>query len=312
MEWWMTTWDGARRLLPEPTAWRLDYGLGEPCDRFWVRAPWEAGQEQLLADGTRMEVRDDGGAVVFRGVLDETACAWSAGGRTVELSGRGMQALLLDNEAEAADHGRATWETILRGYVRPYGIDAAAGAALPPVDGFSVPSGRSCWGVVVDFCRYHGGVVPWFDRGGTLRLGLPDGAAIALDEDAPVTELVLRQKRYGVLSQVVVKDVAGRTRQVVRDEDRVRRGFCAGRVLLLPRKTGHQARRYRAQYQLDRSGEALRTVEVTLPLGFAAWPGDPVQLTRAGAGFNGRYRVAESCVRLDGTGLTTRLTLQTG
>ncbi len=308
-EWTMTTYDGRKLALPVPLAWKLDYGLGSPCDSFWGKFLWAAGGEDALADGTRLTVTWEG-ETVFTGVVDECRCCWSAQGAVAEISGRGMQALLLDNQAEAADYGMATLGEILRGYVTPYGIQMGAPAALPGVAGFSVSSGQSCWGVVYDFARYHGGVAPRFDRAGRLVLApFPDGKPLVLDETAPVTEAVWQVKRYGVLSQVTVKDVSGWGRQVVENPTFRRRGGQCSRVLLLPRKTGFQARRYNGQFQLDRSAADLYQAEVTVSLPFAAWPGDLVRLTRAGWSRNGLYRVRESRVTLDEGGCATTLIL---
>ena len=81
------------------------------------------------------------------------------------------------------------------------------------------------------------------------------------------------------------------------------------RVLLLPRDTGYQARRYRAQFQLDRSAAERKTAAVTVALPFAAWPGDLVQLTLPGWIVSGRWRVQESQVTLGVRGCATKLTL---
>lgn len=74
---------------------------------------------------------EHGGERVFTGVVDECQVEQSGNGSVLELSGRGMAALLLDNEALGQDYGTATLEDILRDHVRPYGIQAAAGAKLP-------------------------------------------------------------------------------------------------------------------------------------------------------------------------------------
>lgn len=308
-EWRLIGYDGAEYLLPTPVAWQLDYGLGSPCDSFWVKVLWSAGQEDKLADGVRVQVREDG-ALRFVGVVDECQCQWSPAGCTAELTGRGLQALLLDNQAEAADYGQATLDEILRRYVSPYGIALEQRVALPPVWGFSVASGSSCWAVVYEFARYYGGVTPRFTREGKLALHpWPSAQPVELGTDAPVTKVVRRDKRYGVLSQVTVKDVTGWTRQTAVNADFQRRGGQCSRVILLPKNTGYQARRYQAQFQLDRSAAELLEIEVTVALPFAAWPGDLVKLTRAGWSGNGIYRVRESRVTLGEAGYETRLVL---
>lgn len=117
-----------------------------------------------------------------------------------------------------------------------------------------------------------------------------------------VTRMVPRDQRYGVLSQVTVKDVTGWTRQTEFNEDFRRRGGQCSRVILLPKDTGFQARRYQAKFQLDRSAAERLVIEVTVALPFAAWPGDLVRLTRTGWSGNGTYRVRESRVCPGGTG----------
>ncbi len=308
-EWNMTTYDGRTFVLPAPLGWRLEYGLGNPCDGFWVRLAWTAGQEDVLADGVRMTVTRDG-QTLFVGVVDECRCQWSETGAVAEISGRGMQALLLDNQAEAADYGVATLEEILRNYVTPFGIETAERSPMPAVAGFSVASGSSCWGVVYDFARYHGGVTPRFDPFGRLVLsGWKEGTPVRLGAEAPVKRAVWREKRYGVLSQVTVKDVSGWGRQTVVNEAFQRRGGRCSRVMVVPRKTGFQARRYRGTFQLDRSAAELTEVEVTVAIPFAAWPGDLVELAMEGWKKNGVYRVKESRVEESDGGVTTTLVL---
>lgn len=304
--WTLTCYDGRTYPLPTPLAWRLEYGVGDPCDSFWVKTLWTEGEEAILADLTRLQVTQ-GGETLFLGVVDECETCWGPEGCTATFSGRGMQALLLDNQAEAADFGLATWEAILARYVSPYGIALDRGVSLPAAAGFSVASGSSCWKVVYDFARYHGGVTPRFTRAGKLALHpWEDGVPLVLDGGAPVTRVVRREQRYGVLSQVTVKDVSGWTRQTVVNETFRARGGQCSRVLLLPRKTGYQARRYQAQFQLDRSAAQLQTAEVTVALPFAAWPGDLVDLEGWGGG---SWRVRESKVTLGEGGYETTLVL---
>lgn len=308
-EFLMKTWNGKVLTLPTPVAWRLDYGLGSPCDSFWVKVLWADGDEDRLADGYRMTVREKG-ETVFTGVVDECVCSWSDQGCTAEISGRGMQALLLDNQAEAADFGQATLGEILGRYVTPYGISLDRSVSLPAVWGFSVASGSSCWKVLYQFARYHGGVTPRFDRLGRLVLhGWEDERTVTVGKDAPVTRLALREKRYGVLSRVTVKDVSGWERSTAVDRDFEKRGGRAARVILVPKNTGFQARRYNAWFQLERSRAKARQIEVTLASAFTAWPGDLVKLVRSGWSRNGIYRVQESRVTLGEKGVETTLTL---
>ena len=303
--WTLTCYDGRTYPLPTPLAWRLEYGVGDPCDSFWVKTLWTEGEEAILADLTRLQVTREG-ETLFMGVVDECETCWGPEGCTATFSGRGMQALLLDNQAEAATSARLLWEAILARY-EPSGIalDQGKPGELAGGAGFSGPQEQLLEGGL-RLARYHGGVTPRFTWRGRALHPWEDGAPLVLDGGAPVTRVVRRDQRYGVLSQVTVKDVSGWTRQTVVNETFRACGGQCSRVLLLPRKTGYQARRYQAQFQLDRSAAQLQTAEVTVALPFAAWPGDLLDLEGWGGG---RWRVRESKVTLGEGGYETTLVL---
>jgi hypothetical protein len=164
--------------------------------------------------------------------------------------------------------------------------------------------------VVYEFARYYAGVTPRFDREGHLCLGdWTDGAPAAVEDLGPVTEVVFREDRYGVLSQVTVKDATGWTSQTETNQDFIDRGGRCSRVIQMPKTTGYQARRYNAQFQLARSAAEEKQIQVTVAASFAAWPGDLVSLTQMGEGLNGTYRVQETAVCLDQGGCATTLVL---
>ena len=130
-----------------------------------------------------------------------------------------------------------------------------------------------------------------------------------LDEDAAVLELAWKEKRYGVLSEVLVRDKTRDQVQRVVHSGYARRGGQCRRVLTMPGRSGYQAMRYRGEFQLQRSQAERSRLELTVPQRFFAWPGDLVRLDRTGLGCNGVYRVLEAAVELDGQGGRTRLVL---
>ena len=301
---------GRSWALPAPTAWRMEFTAGTPCDSFWLRCPWEAGQDSSPADWVRFTA-DHEGERVFTGVVDECQLAQTnGGGSTLEVSGRGMAALLLDNEALGQDYLTATQADILRDHVTPYGVETAPGARLPAVSQFSVAAGSSEWSVVYQFARYYGGVAPRFDRRGRLLLtGWQDTREIVVDDRSRVTELVCRDKRYGVLSQVLVRDRYSGAVQAVENGSFRAGGGRARRVITMPGRGTYQAMRYTGQFQLDKSAAELARQEVTLADPFCAWPGDLVRLQREGWDRNGRFRVVRAVSGMDMDGYWTRLEL---
>ncbi len=161
---------GVRWALPPAESWQMDYTAGVPCDSFWLRCPWD-GENPTKPEDWVMFQGEREGERVFTGVVDECEVTITSAGRMLELSGRGMAARLLDNEALSQDYLSATQADILRDHVTPYGVEAAPGGQLPAVSQFSVSTGSSEWSVVYDFARYYGGVSPPLQ---------PDGPAGAL------------------------------------------------------------------------------------------------------------------------------------
>ncbi len=300
---------GGRWTLPNPTAWRLEFTAGSPCDSFWFRCPWEAGNTADPSAWTRFQA-EHGGERVFTGVVDECQVSLDSGGGELELSGRGMAALLLDNEALGQDYGTATLADILRDHVTPYGIETAPGASLPAVSRFSVSTGSSEWSVVYEFARYYGGVAPRFDRLGRLVLtGWEDGKEVLVGDGAPVTSLVCRDKRYGVLSRILVRDRYSGAVQEVANREFLDRGGQARRIMTMPGRSNYKTMRYSGQFQVDKSAAALETQEVTVGQAFCAWPGDLVRVQRSGWGRCGLYRAVRVTVGMDRRGYWSRLEL---
>ena len=301
-------WDGTDRALPPCLSWRLAYGPGVPCDSFLLTCPWEPGGE-TFERGMEVVLTYQG-AVCFRGLVDEVEHRISERGGEMELAGRGMAARLLDNEALPAEYQVATTADILRDHVEPYGIQVAEAGDLPPVSGFSISSGESEWSALYQFARYYGGVSPRFDREGRLYLTpFPDREALVVDGTVAVARLCWRERRYGVLSQVLVRD---RTTLAVEPVDNApfqAQGGLRRQVLTMPGKSSYQAMRYSGTFQIDRSRAEQREVELTVPALFFAWPGDLVRLERPGWGCNGLWRVREAVVTAGDAGGETALVL---
>ena len=309
MECHVTMGDGAVLQLPTVIEWTFRYGMGTPCDSFEAVCLWEMGRELELEGACRFYA-DHEGERVFTGVVDEYACAMDSQGSRLELSGRGMAALLLDNEAMPAEYQQATWADIRADHVAPYGIETVGGGGLEPVRTFHVTSGVSEWSVVEEYLRYYNGLTPRFDRQGRLVAQPPeDGAALLVDDRAAVSALEYRHDRYGVLSQVVVRQRTAGGSQTVTDEAFAAQGGRARRVVSVPNTTGTAAMRYTAQYQLQASRSGRRRCTLTMAGGFLAQPGQLVQVARTGFGANGLYRAAQVQVTCGREGLYTRMEL---
>ena len=303
------TYEGKVFLMPTPLAWKFEYACGVPCDSFWIEVPWQKGEEEIYRKAVRFTAQE-AGEVVFTGVIDETEWTRDRRGSRVTLSGRSLAALLLDNESEAADYETATLADILAHHVTPYGIESLRDGEVPPCQNFRVASGSSQWQVVYDFVRYHGKIQPRFDREGRLVLTpFGDETVKVLDDTVPVTSFVGREKRYGVLSEILVRDKKRQTEERVVNEEFAAQGGQTRRILTMTGSPGQRAMRYSGQYQLDKSETGRRRLELTVPALFFVWPGELIQLSRADCGDNGIWRVLETIVTQDADGGRTQLLL---
>ena len=292
---YLLTAQGDRLDLPPFLSWKLKRTGSVPCDSFEAECPWAE------EDGTRR----------FTGVLDEYRLAWDDRGGVLSLSGRGLAALLLDNEALGQDYQVATLADILRDHVEPYGIPLGSMGSLPAVPGFSVSTGQSEWQTLYNFARYHGGVQPRFDVFGALSVGGAEvGRTAMVDDRTGVTSLSLRDKRYGVRSEIVVLDRGSREPRQVRNDGFLSQGGSCRRVMTMPAKSAYEAMRYSGQFQLDRSAEERFRLEFTVPGSYFCEPGDRVSLCLTHPAIAGTWLVEETEASMDSGGTRTKVTLR--
>lgn len=306
----LITGSGERKKIPVLLEWELEYGCGTPCDSFRIVCLWNGADHTLPAEAARFEAfhKDE---LVFTGVVDECDVSLSAQGCRLEVNGRGLAALLLDNEAQGTDYDLATIQDILDAHVRPHGIQVGALAQFPAVAQFSVAHGSSEWSVLYQFARYHGGVTPRFDRQGRLLLThWPDTASGVIHNRIPVTQLRVKNRLYGVLSEIWVREAgnAPSVQRIINEPFKAQGGACR-RMFTMPGKSNYQAMRYQGEYQLKKSEQDRLRLELEVALPFCVWPGEIIRLDRSGWGYNGLWRIALSSVSMDSRGYRTRLEL---
>ena len=282
--------------LPMLLRWNITYTGGVPCDSYGVTCVYDRTMAEPLhlAAGFLALGKDD--QVLLRGIVDEYAVELSPEGLTVTICGRGYAARLLDNESRPVTYQGATLEEIVRCHVTPYGITAAEIAPVSATSVYTVASGTSQWKALESFCRTYGGFAPRFRRDGLL-VAAPerdDGRRIVIGADSPVLSCTLREDHYGVLTEVLVIDKTRNVSYSVKNQDMIDRGGQCRRVVYTPGQSTWAAMRYTGEYQIRRSREEERTIEVELAGCFLAFPGDVVRLRLEALGIDGEYRVAEA------------------
>ncbi len=304
----LTTWDGKSYRLPILLSWTLTYTAGVPCDSMTACCPYDDSMADVLPAATRFTASQDG-EIMLRGVIDAYEISLSGQGLLVTLEGRGMAALLMDNESEALTYGTATLGDILGNHVSPYGISCETESSLSGAN-YAVVSGSSQWKALRGFTHRYGGFDPYFTRDGRLVIKplWGSGRTLRADKNTPLRSLRRREQRYGVISEMLIQDkVQGISHRVI-NEEFTQKGGCRRHVLYMPRSTADE-RRYTGEYQIAQS--ALEQLEITLevPLPFAAFPGDRLYLALEQLGPGDTYDVVESRCCLDESGERTEIVL---
>ena len=304
----LTTWDGKSYRLPILLSWTLTYTAGVPCDSMTACCPYDDSMADVLPAATRFTASQDG-EIMLRGVIDAYEISLSGQGLLVTLEGRGMAALLMDNESEALTYGTATLGDILGNHVSPYGISCETESSLSGAN-YAVVSGSSQWKALRGFTHRYGGFDPYFTRDGRLMIKplWGSGRTLRADKNTPLRSLRRREQRYGVISEMLIQDkVQGISHRVI-NEEFTQKGGCRRHVLYMPRSTADE-RRYTGEYQIAQS--ALEQLEITLevPLPFAAFPGDRLYLALEQLGPGDTYDVVESRCCLDESGERTEIVL---
>lgn len=300
---------GAETELPPFLSWDVCHGLGEPCDWFEVSFIYYSHQLSKLQSACRFR-SEHNGATVFTGVVDEYSISIDEHGTVVTISGRSPAALLLDNELPAASYAALSSESLISSFITPYGISQVVSGAAKTLGSFSVSTGESAWSAVKRFSRYAWGTTPFFTPEGVLILNGRQGSNITVDADKDAHAVKLRDERYGIISDVCVKNRVTGASYTVRNEDFIARGGKSHRELTVPKTTGADAARYTAEYQIAESVRGRHLIELTLTKQFACFPGDIIELSSTALGVSGSYRVSASHCWADSFSAGTIVTLE--
>lgn len=298
-------YDGAVVALPELLTWEVSRTDGNRCDSVRIRFPYTAELAGTLAAAMRIRLHH-GGKRCFTGVVDEVQAELSTDGRTATLYGRGLGALLLDNEVIGADFERVDAREILRRYVTPFGIQSDA-QTLATVQAFSVATGDNCLQILKGFCRHAGARLPRFAADGTLLLRNAAAQTEKTVQEAELTEAQWRYCRYGVISRQITVGAGGEQKvtenlpfQAIGGQSQ-RVGYAFG--------SGARATQRTAQQLVQEADEALDTLTLTLAGTADYEPDSYLSVVLPSLGCSGRYCVREICRYGGAGGMETQLTL---
>lgn len=310
MEAYIYDCDGAKWVLPALLSWDISHGFGSPCDSFELEFVYSEDMLTTLSRAVEAEVRH-GGRTVFYGRVDEFEAAATENGATVKLRGRGMQALMLDNEAESADYSYCDLDYIIERHVLPVGLSRVQPSSGGEAVRFSVGNGWSHWKAFSSFAEFCCGFRPRFAPDGSL---VPDGEAggsvYRVDFSTAVISQSYREDRYGVISRVTVKRRYTGMESVSENGEFAALGGKCSRIVNVPKSTGYDAMRHEGDYQIAKSAENYRCGRICVAECFPAFPGDRVEMRQSPLGVAGNFLVtATRCVG-SGKGACTEIDMR--
>ena len=300
---------GAETELPEFLSWDMCHGIGEPCDWFEVSFIYYSRQLSMLQSACRFRAEHNGSAV-FTGVVDEYSISIDENGSVVTISGRSPAALLLDNELPAADYAALSSESLVSGFITPYGVSSVIRGASKTLGSFTVSTGESAWSAVKRFSRYAWGTTPFFTPDGSLVLNGRQGKSVTVNADSDAACIKLRDERYGIISDVRVKNRVTGASYTVSNEEFIARGGKSHREITIPKTAGADTARYTAEYQIAESKRGKHIIELMLTKQFACFPSDIVALNSTALGISGSYKVIASHCWADSFSAGTIVTLE--
>jgi len=302
-------YSGREYKLPVLLSWEVNHTMGYPADSFQLSFIYELDMLKHLESAVRFKGSYDC-KTVFYGVVDELNVSVSKAGCTAEISGRGMAALLMDNEVESIEFEVCTLTEILRRYVTPLNITCTATDGMGTLQGYTIASGTSAWKALSQFTQCAGGITPRFTCEGELIISAKPGRRFQLDGERAGLGYSLHSERYGIISEVLVKNTAMGTYEIVRNGEFIAQGGVCRRVVNVPRRTGADVMRYTGDYQIRESKKGKRQLNVTLAEPFSAFPADIVTLYAPKLGVDGEYVIYSTKNFADGRGCGEIITLE--
>ncbi len=310
MEAVLKQYGGGDYALPPLTEWEVTLTGSVPCDSFSVTCPYRPDMAGVLERAYRVRLTE-AGRFTLNAVVDEYEIVQDRKGRFLTVRGRGLAALLLDNESEAVEYLRPTLSELVRTHAAPYGITWEAFPEVRGEQSYGVASASSQWKAISGFTHRFGGFEPRITPAGVLQLypWKKPAAAWAVGAETPVAELCWRDRRYGVYSEVLVVDKVRKTGQRVTNDAFLRRGGCCRRVLYTPGRSAAPAMGEIGRAQLRQSARGARTLTVMLPFLPAVLPGGVARMDRGDIGVTGEFFVEEIRALRDSRGTRCSLTM---
>lgn len=206
------TIDGDTTELKNPISVKISKDKDAPADSILIQFPVDSIQkyQNNIKKFAYIKIYNDENCdLVFDGLVDEQIVEVSEDGLILEISGRSIACLLLDNEALPQTYYLPSLKTIFERHVKPYGFTGYKGSDTAFSGKFVVQKGMSEWDVLYNFCTEFLGVEPKITPArvinvteNTLQIPLKFSNK---DNEIKYTYISEIENRYEIISEVNVR-----------------------------------------------------------------------------------------------------------
>lgn len=293
---------GNEYVFFNPKSVILEKEEGVPADSLTVL---------LLSDMDTPEFSEasvfDGESCIFRGIVDEQLEALSEDGTVLEISARGLAALLLDNEAMPRSCHLPNMQLFMDRNFSRLGFREYIGNDRPKSGSMTIEKGTSEWSVLKRYCERFLGVYPRITADGIIDISGGKGETLVLSGEGEhkIISLSRSRKRCELISEYRVRtDRGGGYEMYIENEKAKSLGVNAVRYLNMV--DGGEAGLASCYESIEKSNRLYDTFKLTVSGRLSANIGDYIILSGEKPG---SLRITGLIYKLSDSGEETVLSL---
>jgi hypothetical protein len=194
------------------------------------------GVEENIRNLHKIRVIYDG-KMMFEGYIDEQIFEKSERGMFLKIWARSEGSILLENQAMPQVYYKVTLSDVFKRHIKPYGFEEIISTKNPMLEKFVIKQGMSEWEALKLFCVKTLNIEPRIE-GLKIEVGAKEGKRYFFSNSSlggcVYTEVMVRHKRCGNISQVFLKGKNGEYKQFISNVKAINMGIEAKRYIFYP------------------------------------------------------------------------------
>ena len=295
--------------------YEIDNSMDIPAGKFSLILSNAAGAlAKIFRPNFIVQISEED-TIILKGSIDVVSVITGETGSFVQLSGRSMAAVLLDNDAAPQTYQSLNLEGFIKKIAEPYGftsfeVDSTAGIAKIVVD-----DGMSEWDMINREAYSELGMIPWVAADGTIVCKKTDLNADAdyrfgndVENATHWEELKIRDHLTDVKSELWGKNYQMNDFVVEKDADLIAAGFKRRSIIKYSTETREQIGK-KLKHELKERKKGCYEISLTVRGSKSFLPGKIAYLHDTINGIDGKFLVAGVTQTKDVNGTKTSIRL---